>query len=386
MARKPTYKELEQRIGALESEIDKRKQAEKASREREKRFCSVVETANDAIITIDHRGDIVSWNHGAHVMFGYSIDEIEGQTLTRIMPEQYREDHQNGLRRVASGGASKIFGTTVELAGLRKDGSEFPMELSIASWKSGGEVLFTAIIRDITKRKWVEIEITRLATVIEQAAVTVVITDLKGDIVYANPDFETSTGYTVAEVLGQNPRILKSDRQDALFYHELWGTVTAGRVWNGVFVNKCKDGGFYHEQATIFPIRNTSGEIINYAAVKRDISNQVRTEEELRKAKESAEAAPYPLNPETLKRLPEIVQLLETELMLRWGKLNEMLIMDDVKQFADDLKRIGREYRFTPLTEFGDCLSDCVKTYDIGSIKNNLAEFPKIIERLKIVA
>lgn len=80
-----------------------------------------METANDAIITIDSRGNIVAWNKGAHVMFGYSADEIKGQSLTLILPEQYREDHQNGLRRVASGEASKIIGTTVELAGLRKN-------------------------------------------------------------------------------------------------------------------------------------------------------------------------------------------------------------------------------------------------------------------------
>ncbi|MCH7963994.1 MAG: PAS domain S-box protein [Bacteroidetes bacterium] len=142
-------------VGAL-TDITERKQAEEALRESKERFRAVVDTANDAIITIDNRGNIVGWNNSAKVMFGYSVDEIIGQSLSLIMPERYHEDHRNGLRRVASGGVTKIIGKTVELAGLRKDGSEFPLELSISTWKTGEEVFFTAILRDITDRKRAE--------------------------------------------------------------------------------------------------------------------------------------------------------------------------------------------------------------------------------------
>jgi len=142
-------------VGAL-TDITERKQAEEALRESKERFRAVVDTAKDAIITIDNRGDIVGWNNSAKVMFGYSGDEINGQSLSLIMPERYREDHRNGLRRVASGGVTKIIGKTVELAGLRKEGSEFPLELSISTWKTGEEVFFTAIVRDITERKLAE--------------------------------------------------------------------------------------------------------------------------------------------------------------------------------------------------------------------------------------
>jgi two-component system, cell cycle sensor histidine kinase and response regulator CckA len=137
--------------------------------------------------------------------------------------------------------------------------------------------------------KQAEVEIARLATVVEQSPVTIVITDLEGDIVYANPDFETSTGYPVAEALGQNPRFLRSDRQDAQFYQELWDTVAAGDTWNGVFVNKRKDGELYHEEATVFPIRDAGGEIINYAAVKRDVTERKQAEEALRLTQSSVD-------------------------------------------------------------------------------------------------
>ena len=155
-------------------------------------------------------------------------------------------------------------------------------------------------------RKQAEAEVARLATVIEQAPVTVVITDLSGDIIYANPEFEASTGYTVAEALGQNPSILKSGRQDALFYKELWDNIAEGRSWNGIFINKRKDGELYHEEATIFPIKNASGEIVSYAAVKRDVSKRVQVEKALQdsenkliEAQKVAKLGHYVLNVKT---------------------------------------------------------------------------------------
>lgn len=122
----------------------------------------------------------------------------------------------------------------------------------------------------------------RLTAVVEQAGETIVITDLEGHIVYANPHFETSSGYTIAEAMRQPPNILKSGHQDSAFYEGLWATITAGQSWHGTFINKRKDGTLYHEDANIFPIKNAAGEIINYAAVKRDITDRVQAEQQLR--------------------------------------------------------------------------------------------------------
>lgn len=158
---------------------------------------------------------------------------------------------------------------------------------------SGKLVRMDGIVSDVTQRKRAEVEITRLAAVVEQATETITITDLDGDIVYANPYFEVVTGYAVAEALGQNPRILKGGYQDHAFYQDLWDTITSGNTWTGVFINKRKDGSLFHEEATIFPIKDLSGKIINYAAAKRDITKRVqaeevqaRLEEELRRAHE----------------------------------------------------------------------------------------------------
>ena len=119
----------------------------------EQRFRSVVRTANDAIVSIDSRGEIVFWSLGAETAFGYSFDEAIGKPITLVMPERFHKAHRRGMDRVLSTGKSDIIGKRVEVVGLRKDGSEFPIELSLALWKAKDETFFTAIMRDITDRK-----------------------------------------------------------------------------------------------------------------------------------------------------------------------------------------------------------------------------------------
>lgn len=122
----------------------------------EERLRSVVETATDAIITADSGGNVVFWNRGAEGIFGYSAEEIVGKPLTVIMPTEFHEAHREGLARVVSSGEGKLLGKTVEMTGLRKDGTEFPVELSLARWRTGEDVFFTALLRDIADRKGAE--------------------------------------------------------------------------------------------------------------------------------------------------------------------------------------------------------------------------------------
>lgn len=127
-------------------------------------------------------------------------------------------------------------------------------------------------------------ELLRLATAVEQAAEAVVITDPLGNIQYVNPAFEKITGYSKSEVLGQNPRLLKSGKHPLEFYQELWGTITSGKVWKGSFINKRKDGSLYEEQATIAPVFDDAGSIINFIAIKQDVTERNRAEAALRES------------------------------------------------------------------------------------------------------
>jgi len=118
-----------------------------------------------------------------------------------------------------------------------------------------------------------------LASAINQAGQAVVITDLHGTILYVNAAFTSMTGYSSSEVLGQNPRILKSGNQDPHYYRDLWSTITAGRNWHGELVNRRKDGSLYVEEMTIAPVRNSSREVIQFIAVKQDVTDHRKAAE-----------------------------------------------------------------------------------------------------------
>jgi len=146
------YEQLSESIGIGISS----KQAEEVLRESEECFRSVAETASDAIASINIHGNIIFWNHTAETMFGYSADEVVGKPLTLIMPERFRKAYKKAMKRMVSTGEPNIIGKTVEVVGLRKDGSEFPMEYSYGTWRTREGIFFTAIARDITERKQAE--------------------------------------------------------------------------------------------------------------------------------------------------------------------------------------------------------------------------------------
>ena len=137
--------------------------------ESERRFRSVIQTATDAIVLADSGGNIIAWNRAAYIIFGYREEEVLGQPLTMVMPERYRDAHRNGIARLQSGGEARVIGTTVELHGMRKDGSEFPLELSIGTWQATEGTFYSGIIRDITERKRAEEERERLILELQEA-------------------------------------------------------------------------------------------------------------------------------------------------------------------------------------------------------------------------
>ena len=166
----------------------------------------------------------------------------------------------------------------------------------------------------------------RLNEAVMQSANTIVITDLKGNIVFANPKFEETTGYSFKEAYLKNPRILKSGDQPRSYYKELWGTISSGKVWKGEFKNRKKSGEYYWESATITPIKDSLGNVMEYLAIKEDITERKRIEERLEKTLMEMEVSnwEYKRLNEDLKQEVERRKTVESELQLQKELLQEL--------------------------------------------------------------
>jgi two-component system, cell cycle sensor histidine kinase and response regulator CckA len=194
------------------------------------------------------------------------------------LPERWKEVH----RRVLAGAVESC----LEDEFVRADGTAEWLHWEARPWLTsdgaiGGLTIFTRLV---TEGRRAAAELVRLSRAIEQSAESVLITDPAGTIVYVNPAFETVTGYSREEALGQNPRILKSGRQGPEFYRQMWTTLTRGRTWTGRITNRRKDGSLLEEDAAISPVRDSSGRVVNYVAVKRDITHEKSLEQQLLQA------------------------------------------------------------------------------------------------------
>jgi two-component system, cell cycle sensor histidine kinase and response regulator CckA len=255
----------------------------KALQQSEQKVRALVQSAFDAIVTADGAGNIIGWNQAAAEMFGYAEAEIKGQPMARLMPERFREAHRAGIQRVGSGGERRLTGA-VEVAGLHKDGREFPIELAISGWQIGADTFYSGIIRNIAGRKAAEARLNLQSAALDAAANVIIITDTKGTIEWVNDAFTRITGYTSQEAVGHSPRVLKSGQHPPEFYQEMWRTISSGQVWHGEIHNQRKDGSPLEEDATITPVKDAAGVITHYIAIKQDITEKKALEKQFLRA------------------------------------------------------------------------------------------------------
>jgi PAS domain S-box-containing protein len=249
-------------------DITERKELEKDLKAREELYRNVTTQANDGIAIVQDNVVIYCNPQFADLM-EYSIEDVIDHNFSEyIAPAEVKKVLDRNTRHVKGKNSPPQYRTAL----LHKDGEPIPVEFSISTIKVNDQPCVLCMVRDISSMLIAEAEINRLAAVVKQTDESIVITDLNGDIVYVNPQFEKTSGYTFEEVLGKNPRILKSDRQNPGFYKHLWNT----------FINKNKAGQVYYESTTLFPIKDQTEKITHYAAVKRDITEQVMAEKSLR--------------------------------------------------------------------------------------------------------
>ncbi len=272
---------------------------ERVARERnkrlaqsEKRFRTIFESSNDAIILLTHEG-FFDCNARALEMFGFdTLAAFTAAHLADVSPPRQPDGQDSQAAAQARIETALREGyCRFEWVHRRANGEDFPTEVLLSAFRFGDKTVLESTVRDITQRKKAEEELQKLSQAVEQSPSTVLITDTRGEIQYVNPRFSELTGFSAAEVIGRNPNILNSGTHPPAFYKELWATISAGAVWNGELCNLKKNGERYWESAAIAPIKNALGRITHYVAMKEDITARKRVEAQLKEAKEAAEAA-----------------------------------------------------------------------------------------------
>ena len=250
-------------------------------------------TTRSSITDADAR--ITYWNDGATALFGYTADEMLGRTPHILFTA--------GVSPLSTTLPGPRDGAEFDgdWPGVRKDGSTVWVRLLTRHLKGRDGEIVGGMVRasDISERTRVESERAQLAAAVEQSHESIIITDAEARIVYVNPAFERLTGYSRDEVIGKNPRILKSGVQSATFYNAMWASLVNGLPWIADMTNQRKDGTLYQEEAVFTPIHDATGEVSGYVAAKRDVTRERELE-----AVGAAAARERVMIADTLGRLP----------------------------------------------------------------------------------
>jgi len=261
------------RLAASAREAVEKKEHERRTRRIEKalRFTKfAVDHAAVAIFWLNHEGRFALANEAGLKLLGYTMPELSALSISAVDPNLVPEKWKALLKSMTSRHSA-----TFESRLSTKSGQIVPAELTLNDYQLDSQDFVLCFAHDISDRKRSEEEYQRLVIAIEQAAESIMITDVENRIQYVNPAFERVTGYDREEVLGKKPSILHSGKHDAAFYREIWTTLMSGKSWHGHFVNKRKDGTLFEEEATISPIKEKGGQIISYVAVKRDVTHEI---------------------------------------------------------------------------------------------------------------
>jgi diguanylate cyclase (GGDEF)-like protein/PAS domain S-box-containing protein len=294
----------------------------------------LLDTTVEGIFGVDIQGNTTFVNPAACKMLGYRADELVNRDNHKLIHHttsdgsHYPESDCPIFRVLKEGELVSVENDIF----WRKDGTFFPVEYASNPIYRGGKLVGAVVsFHDISERKHDEKRIRTLLQAVEQSPVSVLMTDTQGAIEYVNQAFEQVTGYTAAEILGKNPRILKSENTPPSYFQELWKAMAEGRSWQGELQNRKKDGTLFWERAHIAPVLDEASNITHYLAVKEDITLQKQQEEKIIHQANYDSLTDLPNRFLTLDRLSQLIKEAQ-----RKGSLAAVLFLD-----LDDFKKIN---------------------------------------------
>lgn len=267
-------------------DISEKLKAEKEAARINKQIRLLMESTGEGIYGIDMEGICTFINKAGASIVGYAPEELIGRQMHQLIHHSRQDSSYYPpkecpiLLAFKSGRSANIDNEVL----WRRDKTPLSVEYTAHPIIEEGAITGAVVtFRDISERIKAREEMRKLSGAVEQSEESIVITDLKGTIEYVNPAFERISGYSSAEALGKNPRVLKSGKHPKELYKGMWETLVNGDVWRGELINKKKNGEFYYEQVTISPVKNENGATTHFVAMKSDITKRKMAEAEIEK-------------------------------------------------------------------------------------------------------